>query len=79
MFDTVVNTTRFGPAVRGGGSFRDLVIAKVNIEEDQFLRECPEYLQLPRNRFSTSFPGHLVSMMCLMSTKMALGSANNSF
>ena len=78
MFDTVVNTPRFGPAVRGGGSFRDLVTDKVNIEEDQFLRECPEYLQLPRNRFSTLFPGHLVSMMCLMSTKTARGSANNS-
>ena len=69
----------FGPVIRGGRSFRDLVTAKVNIEEDQFLRECPEYLQLPRNRFSTSFPGHLVSMMCLMLTQMALGAAVNSF
>ena len=56
------------------GVFSDLVTVKVNIEEDQFLRECPEYLQFPRNRFSTSFPRHLVSMMCLMLTKMALGS-----
>ena len=59
--------------------FRDLVTAKVNIEEDQFLIECPEYLQLPGNRFSTSFPGHRVSMMCLMLTKMALGPAVDSF
>ena len=61
------------------GVFRKLVTAKVNIGEDQFLRECPEYFQLPRNKFSTLFPGHLVSMICLMSTKMALGSAVNSF
>ena len=57
------------------GVFRDLVTVKVNIEEDQFLRECPEYFQLPRNRFSTSFPRHLVPIICLMLTKMALGSA----
>ena len=57
------------------GVFRDLVTVKVNIEDDQFLRECPEYFQLPRNRFSTSFPRHVVPMMCLMLTKMALGSA----
>ena len=61
------------------GVFRDLVTAKANIDEDQFLIECPEYLQLPGNRFSTSFPGHRVSMMCLMFTKMALGPAVNSF
>ena len=33
------------------GGFRDLVTVKVNIEKDQCLRECPEYLQLPRTGF----------------------------
>ena len=59
------------------GVFRELVTAKVN-KGDQFLRKSAEHLQLPGKRFFSSLPGHLVSMMCLMSTKMALGSAVNS-
>ena len=76
MFDTFVNTLLFWASC---WKWWEFLGAKVNIEEDQFLRECPEYPQLPRNRFSTSFPEHLVSMMCLMLTKMALGPAVNLF
>ena len=32
MFDTVVNTPLFWASFGGGGSFRDLVTAKVNIK-----------------------------------------------
>ena len=79
MFDTVLNTPlSWVSCWRWWVFFRELVTAKVNVG-DQFLRKSAEYLQLPGNRFSTLFPRHLDSMMCLMSTKMALGSAVNSF